>query len=87
MKKLRLPYSNRIDFMDIGKFIAIIFVVLIHVLQRTLGGFTGNDGWGSILFLMLGVPPFFFFSAYGIIKQYVDKGRKRYLTNFPIQRF
>lgn len=63
MKKLRLPYSNRIDFMDIGKFIAIIFVVLIHVLQRTLGGFTSNDGWGSILFLMLGVPPFFFFSG------------------------
>lgn len=63
MIKPNLTYRNRIDFMDIGKFIAITFVVLIHVLQRTLGGFTGNDGWGSILFLMLGVPPFFFFSG------------------------
>ncbi len=49
--------------MDIGKFIAMIFIVLIHVLQRSLIGFTGKDGWGSIYFLMLGVPPFFFFSG------------------------
>ena len=63
MKKFHLPRRNRVDFMDIGKFFAIIFVVLIHVLQRTLGGFTGKDGWGSVYLLMLAVPPFFFFSG------------------------
>ena len=63
MKTFKLRDSTRIDFMDIGKCIAILLVVLTHVLQRTVYGYTGKDGWGSVLILMLAVPPFFFFSG------------------------
>ena len=63
MRKFKINYNNRIDFIDIGKFIAIIFVVLTHVLQRTVPHYTGTDSWGCIYILMLGVPPFFFLSG------------------------
>ncbi|MCQ2815150.1 MAG: acyltransferase [Bacilli bacterium] len=53
--------TKRVAAIDIGKFIAILFIILTHVLQRTIPGYT--DTWGSVYILLLGVPVFFFLSG------------------------
>lgn len=52
---------HRIDFIDIGKCVAMLFIILIHVLQRTYPGFVST--WGATYMLVLGVTPFFFLSG------------------------
>ncbi|MCQ2742414.1 MAG: acyltransferase, partial [Bacilli bacterium] len=47
--------------MDVAKAIAMLFIIITHVLQRTLPGYV--DGWGSSVLLVLGVPVFFFLSG------------------------
>ncbi len=53
--------GKRISFVDIGKFAAMILIILLHVLQRTYPHFTST--WGSVYILVLGLAPFFFFSG------------------------
>ena len=55
--------KNRINFIDVGKFLAIILVVLIHVLQRTVIGFTSESSYISRILLLVSVSPFFLFSG------------------------
>lgn len=55
--------KERINFIDVGKFLAIILVVLIHVLQRTVIGFTSESSYISRILLLLSVTPFFLFSG------------------------
>lgn len=59
----RFKYNNRDNFIDIGKFFAIVIIVLIHVFQRTIPTFTNSDGWVARVLLILGVTPFFFLSG------------------------
>lgn len=63
MKNSLFKYKNRNAYLDVGKFFAIWIIVIIHVLQRTIPGFTSSDGWGARMLLLLGVSPFFFLSG------------------------
>ena len=70
LKEFLLNNKNRINLIDVGKFLAILIIVLIHVLQRTVPDFTSGDNWLFRILLLSGVAPFFFFSA--IIKYLRD---------------
>lgn len=52
---------NRVKTLDICKFVAILFIILTHVLQRTVPKYT-NLNYSSF-FLVMGVPIFFFVSG------------------------
>ncbi len=52
---------KRIDYIDIGRCIGMVFIMLLHVLQRTYPNFTST--WGAVYILVLGMTPFFFLSG------------------------
>ena len=53
--------AKRIDFIDLGRCIAMLFIILLHVLQRTYPNFTST--WGAVYILVMGMTPFFFLSG------------------------
>ena len=60
--------KKRIDFIDAGRCIAMLLIMMLHVLQRTYPHFTST--WGSVYILVLGMTPFFFLS--GMYYSYKD---------------
>ena len=56
--------KNRNLTLDICKALAMIFIILIHVMQRSVTGFTNN--WSSSVLLVLGVPIYFLVSGIAI---------------------
>lgn len=53
--------KNRNLVLDISKLIAMIFIVIGHVVQRSISGYTSN--WVSSFFLLIGVPIYFLISG------------------------
>lgn len=64
---------NRNLLLDALKGFAMLFIVLIHVLQRTIPNFVSNDMWYSQILYLLSVPIFFFLSG-------ISYSRKESLT-------
>ena len=80
--------SRKVTSSFLGIFVLVIF--LAHVLGKM-----GSEAWYDIIATrvyhslvgQMMVVPFFFFSAYGIVKQFQKQGRKIYLSNFFVHRF
>ena len=58
---LGMETSKRVSVIDLGRFVALSFMVMLHVLQRTYPNFTST--WGSVYLLVISVTPFVFFSG------------------------
>ena len=56
--------KNRNLLLDISKMIAMVFIVIGHVVQRSITGYTSN--WISSFFLVIGVPIYFLISGIAI---------------------
>ena len=56
--------KNRNLILDIAKFIAMVFIVIGHVVQRSMSGYTSN--WVSSFMLVIGVPIYFLISGIAI---------------------
>jgi len=56
--------TKRNSTIDICKFFAMIFIILAHVLQRTIPGF--NNSFVGTFLIILGLPIFFFFSGISV---------------------
>lgn len=56
--------NNRNNILDISKAIAMIFIVIGHVVQRSISGYTSN--WISSFFLVAGIPIYFLISGIAI---------------------
>ena len=56
--------KNRNVTLDIAKMIAMVFIVIGHVVQRSISGYTSN--WISSFFLVIGVPIYFLISGIAI---------------------